>query len=138
MKDTNIKQSKTLPKKKINSMKRYTVADGYMEFAPDDGEWVHWSNYSKMRAEYRGEVRALKSQLEAAQAKLTRLTDDVKRLDWLDKQVKGHPYYTGYAWQETGYESDRGLVCKIQSGKNKMTARQAIDAARYISQGERP
>ena len=134
MTHTSTEQPEAL-RQKTNSMnERYTLADGYMEFAPDDGEWVHWSNYSKMRAEYRGEVRALKSQLEAAQAKLTRLTDDVKRLDWLDKQVKGHPYYTGYAWQETGYESDLGLVCKIQSGENKMTARQAIDAVRCTTQ----
>ena len=61
-------------RQKTNSMnERYTLADGYMEFAPDEGEWVHWSDYSKMRAEYQGEVHALKSQLEVAQAKLTRL-----------------------------------------------------------------
>ena len=134
MTHTSTEQLKALRQKTNSMAKRYAIADGYMKFAPDEGEWVHWSDYSKMRAEYRGEVRALKSQLEAAQAKLTRLTDDVKRLDWFDEQVKGHVYYTGYAWQEVGYESDRGLVCKIQSGKNKMTARQAIDAARCITQ----
>lgn len=79
-------------------------------------------------------LHARVQELEAAQAQRAPLTDDAKRLDWLDKQVKGHSHHTGYAWQETGCESDRGLVCKIQSGKNKMTARQAIDAARNITQ----
>lgn len=58
---------------------RYTLTDGYMEFAPDEGEWVHWSDYSKMCAEYQGEVHALKSQLEAAQALRTPLSDELPK-----------------------------------------------------------
>ena len=45
------------------------------------GEWVHWSDYSKMRAEYQGEVHSIKSQLEAAQAQLTRLHARIEDLE---------------------------------------------------------
>ena len=42
---------------------------------------MHWSDYSKMRAEYQGEVHSIKSQLEAAQAQLTRLHARIEDLE---------------------------------------------------------
>ena len=69
---TQTRQPEALRQKTSSMNERYTLTDGYMEFAPDEGEWVRWSDYSKMRAEYQGEVHSIKSQLEAAQAQLTR------------------------------------------------------------------
>lgn len=55
---------------------------------------------------------------------------DAARLDWLDKQIKSQDLYAGFIWQaDGGYEGNMGLVGKVKT-KGKMTARQAIDAAR--------
>ena len=74
MTHTSTEQPEALRQRTSSMNERYTLADGYMEFAPDEGEWVRWSDYSKMRAEYQGEVHALKPQLEAAQAQRAPLT----------------------------------------------------------------
>ena len=71
----------------------------------------------------------LLAQITKIESELKELRKDRARLDWLDKQVKHHPVYSGYSWQEVGYENDRGLVCRIQGKKQKKTVRQAIYAA---------
>lgn len=63
------------------------------------------------------------------------LEKDAGRLDWMDRQVKGHVVYNGYTWQEAGYENNRGLVCAIQSKKQKLSVRQAIDTAMESNHG---
>ena len=60
---------------------------------------------------------------------LSELRKDTARLDWMDAQVNNHPVYSGYSWQEVGYEDDRGLVCKIQTKKERTSVRKAIDTA---------
>jgi len=72
----------------------------------------------------------LKEMLRQLLAENDALREDAARLDWLDAKNKGHSYYTGYVWQKEGFENNRGLVAAIQNKKSKMTARQAIDAAR--------
>ena len=69
----------------------------------------------------------LLAQITKIESELFELRKDRARLDWLDKQVKHHPVYSGYSWQEAGYENDRGLVCKIQTKKERTSVREAID-----------
>ena len=69
----------------------------------------------------------LLAQITKIESELFELRKDRARLDWLDKQVKHHPVYNGYSWQESGWESDRGLVCKIQTKKERTSVREAID-----------
>lgn len=69
----------------------------------------------------------LLAQIAKIESELKELRKDRARLDWLDKQVKHHPVYSGYSWQEAGYENDRGLVCKIQTKKERTSVREAID-----------
>ena len=67
----------------------------------------------------------------AEPAKADSVLEDAARLDWLDKQIKAQDLYTGFGWRAEGsYEENMGLVGKVQAKKEKMTARQAIDAAR--------
>ena len=64
-------------------------------------------------------------------ARADSVLEDTARLDWLDKQIKVQDLYTGFVWRAEGsYEENMGLVGKVQAKKEKMTARQAIDAAR--------
>ena len=81
------------------------------------------------------ELEARVQELEAVQE---RLAKDSKRLDWLDRKNQGHPYYTGYVWQKEGYEDNRGLVAAIQTKKEMMSARQAIDAAMLAAAPQPP
>lgn len=69
----------------------------------------------------------LLAQITKLQSELKELRKDRARLDWLDKQVKHHPVYSGYSWQEVGWESERGLVCRIQTKKERTSVREAID-----------
>ena len=69
----------------------------------------------------------LLAQITKMESELKKLRKDRDRLDWLDKQVKNHPVYSGYSWQEAGYENDRGLVCRIQTKKERTSVREAID-----------
>ena len=69
----------------------------------------------------------LLAQITKLQSELFELRKDRARLDCLDEQVKHHPIFSGYAWQEVGYENDRGLVCKIQTKKERTSVREAID-----------
>jgi hypothetical protein len=71
----------------------------------------------------------LLARIAKLEAQISELLKDRARLDWLDKQVKHHPVYSGYSWQEAGYENDRGLVCKIQTKKERTSVREAIDNA---------
>lgn len=80
------------------------------------------------------ELRRLHARVQELEAAQMRLGEDSERLDWLDQKNKGHPYYTGYVWQKEDYENNRGLVAAIQSKKEMMSARQAIDAAMRITQ----
>ena len=69
--------------------------------------------------------------LESERMKVESVQEDAARLDWLDKQIKAQDLYTGFGWRAEGsYEENMGLVGKVQAKKEKMTARQAIDAAR--------
>ena len=72
---------------------------------------------------------SLISKMKSLEKENASLKPDASRLDWLDSQVKRHVVCSGYAWQEAGYESDRGLVCMIQGKRDRMSARQAIDTA---------
>ena len=69
----------------------------------------------------------LLAQIAKIESELKELRKDRARLDCLDEQVKHHPVYSGYSWQEGGWESDRGLVCKIQTKKERTSVREAID-----------
>ena len=76
-------------------------------------------------------IRAGWGQPAPAQAQADSVQEDAARLDWLDKQIKAQDLYTGFGWRAEGsYEENMGLVGKVQAKKEKMTARQAIDAAR--------
>ena len=75
-------------------------------------------------------LRASHGQAPAG-AQADSVQEDSARLDWLDKQIKAQDLYTGFGWRAEGsYEENMGLVGKVQAKKEKMTARQAIDAAR--------
>ena len=71
----------------------------------------------------------LLAQIAKIETELKELRKDRARLDWLDKQVKHHPVYSGYSWQEGGWENERGLVCKIQTKKERTSVREALDKA---------
>lgn len=60
---------------------RYTLDDGHMEYAPDEGEWVHYSDYSKMRGEYQTEVHALKSRLESLEKALSKANEQAEHFE---------------------------------------------------------
>ena len=77
----------------------------------------------------REEVAAELRRIAELEAQLSELRKDTARLDWMDAQVNNHPVYNGYSWQEAGYENDRGLVCKIQTKKERTSVRKAIDIA---------
>ena len=67
---------------------------------------------------------SLLAQIAKIESELFELRKDRARLDWLDKQVKHHPVYSGYSWQEAGYENDRGLVCQIQRKSERQFVKQ--------------
>ena len=69
----------------------------------------------------------LLAQLAKLKSELFELRKDRARLDWLDKQVKHHPVYSGYSWQEGCWETNRGLVCVIQTKKERTSVREALD-----------
>ena len=87
-------------------------------------------NLEEFRAKVTRAAREpLLAQITKLESELKELRKDRACLDWLDKQVKNHPVYSGYSWQEGGWESDRGLVCKIQTKKERTSVREAIGKA---------
>ena len=85
-------------------------------------------NLEEFRAKVTRAAREpLLAQITKLESELKELRKDRDRLDWLDKQVKHHPVYSGYSWQEGGWESGPGLVCKIQTKKERTSVREAID-----------
>ena len=77
----------------------------------------------------RAACEPLLAQITKLESELKELRKDRACLDWLDKQVKHHPIYSGYSWQEGGWESGPGLVCKIQTKKERTSVREAIGKA---------
>ena len=92
-------------------------------------------NLEEFRAKVTRAAREpLLAQITKLESELKELRKDRDCLDWLDKQVKNHPVYSGYSWQEAGYENDRGLVCRIQTKKERTSVREALDKAKNTLQ----
>ena len=88
---------------------------------------MHWSDYSKMRAEYQGEVHSIKSQLEAAQAQLTRLH---ARIEDLEEQLSAIGAGGVEPLRKQAAETSNDILTMADALIIQRTA-DARDAARY-------
>lgn len=125
-----------MPSNQSNQMlpEPFALYDGEKWYANEEAAICSCANMQKLQKVYtEQQVLALLANGGQVQTDVR----DAARLDWLDAQVKCHPVYNGYTWQEAGYEDNRGLVCAIQKPKQKLTARKAIDAAIAAAKGSK-
>ena len=100
---------------------------------------MHWSDYSKMRAEYQGEVHSIKSQLEAAQAQLTRQHARIAELeDVADMAIKRIAELEAQlaAAQSAAQGMDAEIQQAVESERERICAAIKAEDDHCIDQGD--